>query len=83
MWLVPLHGHSWGHCGVVVKIEKGWFFNAADAGAIYNDETPAWLIKLVMGPHDAPLRRFMHAHPEVLMCNSHMFSEWFEEDKEI
>jgi glyoxylase-like metal-dependent hydrolase (beta-lactamase superfamily II) len=81
IWLVPLHGHSWGHCGVVVKTETGWFFNAADAGAIYNDETPAWLINLVLGPHDALLRRFMHAHPEVLMCNSHMFQEFFEKDK--
>ena len=77
MWLIPLHGHSWGHCGVAVKTRDGWFFNAADAGAIYNDTTPAWLIRLVLGPHDARLRRFMHAHPEVKICNSHMMPEWF------
>jgi glyoxylase-like metal-dependent hydrolase (beta-lactamase superfamily II) len=78
MWLVPLHGHSRGHCGVAVKISDGWYFNAADAGAVYNDETPAWLIRLVLGPHDARLRRFMHAHPEVRLANSHMFPEWFD-----
>jgi glyoxylase-like metal-dependent hydrolase (beta-lactamase superfamily II) len=78
IWLVPLHGHSWGHCGVAVKLEHGWFFNAADAGAIYNNNAPAWLIKLVLGPHDARLRQFMHAHPEVRMSNSHMWSERFE-----
>lgn len=78
IWLVPLFGHSRGICGVAVKTERGWFFNASDTGAVYNDETPAWLIKLVLGPHDAVLRRFMAEHPEVVLCNSHMFPEWFE-----
>jgi glyoxylase-like metal-dependent hydrolase (beta-lactamase superfamily II) len=78
MWLIPLHGHSWGHCGVAVKTKTGWFFNAADAGAVYNNKTPAWLIKLVLGPHDVRLRGFMRAHPDVLLCNSHMFPEWFD-----
>lgn len=77
MWLVPLHGHSWGHCGVAVKLGQGWFFNAGDAGAVYNNESPAWLIKLVLGPHDTHLRQFMRLHPEVVMTNSHMFPEWF------
>ncbi len=81
MWLIPLHGHSWGHCGVAVRTGVGWFFNAADAGAIYNDTTPAWLIRLVLGPHDARLRQFMHAHPEVKMCNSHMMPEWFDKNQ--
>jgi len=79
MWLVPLHGHTRGHCGVAVKQEYGWFFNAADAGAVYNNETPAWLIKLVLGPHDERLRRFMRDHPEVRLVNSHMAPEWFEQ----
>jgi glyoxylase-like metal-dependent hydrolase (beta-lactamase superfamily II) len=77
MWLVPLFGHSSGHCGIAVKRKDGWFFNAADAGAVYNNETPAWLIKLVLGPHDGRLRRFQQAHPEVLLANSHMYPEWF------
>lgn len=77
MWLVPLHGHSWGHCGIAVKIEQGWYFHAGDAGAVYNHETPAWLIKLVLGPHDGRLRQFMRLHPEVVLSNSHMFPEWF------
>lgn len=78
IWLVPLHGHSWGHCGVAVRTARGWFFNAADAGAVYNDTTPAWLIKLVLGPHDARLREFKAKHPEVILSNSHMFPEWFD-----
>lgn len=79
MWLVPLHGHSSGHCGVAVKCENDWLFNAGDAGAVYNDKTPAWLIRLVLGPHDAMLRKFKTDHPEVILTNSHMFPEWFEE----
>jgi glyoxylase-like metal-dependent hydrolase (beta-lactamase superfamily II) len=77
MWLVPLHGHSHGHCGVAVRTASGWFFNAADAGAVYNDTTPAWLIRLVLGPHDARLRRFKQEHPEVWLTNSHMAPEFF------
>ncbi len=80
MWLVPLHGHTRGQCGVAVRDGDGWFFNAADAGAVYNDESPAWLIRLVLGTHDARLRRFMKEHPEVRLCNSHMFPAWFEEN---
>lgn len=81
MWLVPLYGHTWGHCGVAVKTDDGWFFNAADAGAVYNDTTPAWLIKLVLGPHDGRLRRFMHAHPEISMTTAHMLPEFFEKQQ--
>ncbi|MDB5100384.1 MAG: hypothetical protein JWM80_4805 [Cyanobacteria bacterium RYN_339] len=29
--LVPLHGHSRGHCGVAVQTEKGWLLHAGDA----------------------------------------------------
>lgn len=81
MWLVPLYGHTWGLCGVAVKLENSWFFNAADAGAVYNDTSPAWLIKLVLGPHDGRLRQFMHAHPEVRMTTSHMEPGYFEKNK--
>lgn len=79
MWLIPLPGHTAGHCGVAIKLEQGWYFNAADAGAVYNHQTPAWLIKLVLGPHDARLRQFMRRHPEIVLSNSHMFPEWFQE----
>jgi glyoxylase-like metal-dependent hydrolase (beta-lactamase superfamily II) len=77
MYFIPLFGHSQGHCGVAIKTTSGWFFHAGDAGAVYNNETPAWLIKLVLGPHDPSLRAFMKAHPEVLLTNSHMFPEFF------
>ena len=29
--LVPLVGHTWGHCGVAVKTKSGWLLHAGDA----------------------------------------------------
>jgi hypothetical protein len=77
MYFIPLFGHSRGLCDVAIKASRGWFFQAGDAGAVTNDETPAWLIKLVLGPHNPSLRAFMKAHSEVLVSNSHMFPEFF------
>jgi len=79
MYLIPLFGHSRGQCGVTIKTSFGWFFHAADAGAVYNDEVPTWLIRWALGPHDPVLRAFMKAHPEVLISNSHMFPEFFDQ----
>lgn len=81
MYLVPLHGHSRGHCGVAVRAGSGWFFQAGDAGAVYNDVSPAWLIRMVLGPHDGRLRCFASDHPEVCLANSHMFPEWFDDHR--
>ncbi len=79
MYLIPLHGHSRGHCGLAIKRSIGWFFQAGDAGAVYDHETPDWLIKLILGPHDPMLRRFMMTHPGVLVSNSHMFPGFFRQ----
>ena len=79
MYFIPLFGHSRGHCGVAVKTSSGWFFHAGDSSAVYNDLAPAWLIKWALGPHDPLLRAFMRSNPEVLVANSHMFPEFFEQ----
>lgn len=78
MYFIPLFGHSRGHCGVAIKTSNGWFFHAADAGAVYNDQAPAWLIRWALGPHNPLLRAFMKSHPDVLVANSHMFPDFFE-----
>ncbi len=77
MFFIPLFGHSAGHCGVAIKTKDGWFLHAGDSSAVYNDTTPKWLIRLVLGLHDARLRKFKQDHPEVLITNSHMFPEFF------
>lgn len=78
MYFIPLFGHSRGLCGIAIKTSLGWLFQAGDAGAVTNNETPAWLIKLVLGPHDPCLRNFMKEHPEVLVINSHMEQKFLE-----
>lgn len=83
MYFIPLFGHSRGHCGVAIKTRKGWLFHAGDSSAVYNDTTPKWLIRLVLGPHDARLRTFMEAHPDVLLTNSHMYPEFFAQHARI
>jgi glyoxylase-like metal-dependent hydrolase (beta-lactamase superfamily II) len=83
MYLIPLPGHTLGHCGLAIKTSNGWILHAGDAAAVYNDKSPAWLIKLVLGPHDPALRVFMKEHPEVLVMNSHMFPEFFAQHTSI
>jgi len=78
MYLIPLPGHTHGHCGVAVRFSGGWLFQAGDGGAVYNNDTPAWLIRLVLGPHDPRLRLFMKRNSEVLLINSHMFPQFFK-----
>lgn len=83
MYFIPLHGHSRGHCGVAIKTSSGWFFQAGDSSAVYDTETPKWLIRWVLGPLDPLLRAFTRAHPEVLVTNSHMFPEFFTQHPTI
>ncbi len=78
-WLVPLFGHSRGHCGVAIETDTGWLFHVADAAGFGLDEsTPDWLVRLVLGPHTPALRRFREAHPEVRMTTGHMRLDFFQ-----
>ena len=80
MWLVPLFGHSRGHCGVAVQTESGWLFHVADAAPTnLEDYVPDWLIQFVLGPHAPRLRAFKAAHPDVRMTTGHMWSDFFKE----
>jgi glyoxylase-like metal-dependent hydrolase (beta-lactamase superfamily II) len=81
MWLVPLAGHTRGLCGVAIKTSGGWLFNASDAAALFNEEAPAWLIRLALGLHQPRIRRFSEEHPEVLVVTGHMWLDWFGKNK--
>jgi glyoxylase-like metal-dependent hydrolase (beta-lactamase superfamily II) len=78
MWLLPLPGHTRGQCGLAVKIPDGWLFQTSDAAALFNQEAPDWLIRLVLGPHQPRIRAFAEAHPEVRLVSGHMWLDWFE-----
>jgi len=79
MYLVPLFGHTRGHCGVAIQDGEGWLFQCADAlptNAQF-DLTPDWLNRLVIGPHVPRLRAWAAAHPEVRLLAGHMGSSFF------
>lgn len=76
MWLVPLFGHTRGHCGVAVQIGAGWLFHVGDAMS-FADDAPAWMERLVLGPHAPRLRAFRAAHPEIQITIGHMASDFF------
>ncbi len=79
-WLVPLFGHTPGHCGVAIQSDSGWLFNVGSAAPIgFTDEVPPWLTGLMVGPHEARLRAFRAAHPEVLITTGHMWLDFFED----
>ncbi len=79
MWLVPLFGHTRGHCGVAIQTGQGWLFHAADAAAIDSAvEPPDWLVRLVLGPHAPRLLEFHACHPEIRMTTGHMPLDFFD-----
>jgi glyoxylase-like metal-dependent hydrolase (beta-lactamase superfamily II) len=81
MWLVPLPGHTRGLCGVTVRLADGWLFQASDAAALFNEEAPAWLIRLALGPHQPRIARFQADHPEVTIVTGHMWLDWFSKNQ--
>ena len=79
MWLVPLFGHSRGHCGVAIRTESGWLFHVADAAPIeFTADASGLLVRLVLGSHTPRLRAFKEAHPEIRMTTGHMWLDFFE-----
>lgn len=79
MMLIPLFGHTRGHCGVAIRTASGWLFHVGDAAPVSFDESvPQWIVKAVLGPHAPRLRQFQREHPEVRMTTGHMWSEFFE-----
>jgi len=77
MWLLPLFGHTSGHCGVAVKDGDRWLLHVGDA-ASFADDAPEWMVKFVLGPHQSRLRAFEKTHPEVCMTTGHMSLEFFK-----
>jgi len=82
MYLLPLFGHTTGHCGVAVKDGDGWLLHVGDA-ASFADDVPEWLIKEVLGLHQPRLRAFDKAHPEVRMTTGHMWLDFFDSNNSL
>lgn len=84
MYLIPLFGHTSGHCGVAIEDGEGWLFQAADALPlnVQFDLTPGWVNRLVLGPHIPRLRAFMAEHPEVHTLAAHTWRSFFDQTGE-
>jgi glyoxylase-like metal-dependent hydrolase (beta-lactamase superfamily II) len=78
MWLVPLFGHTRGHCGMAVHTGSRWLFHVGDAAPIgFTESVPRWLARLVLGPHAPRLRAFQAAHPGIRLTTGHMWLDCF------
>lgn len=91
--LVPLFGHTLGHCGVAVRSTRGWLLHAGDA---YFDPREvngpericAWKVGLFQAlvqtrrsqrlANQARLRAFTAAHPEVRVFSAHNPFEYLD-----
>lgn len=82
VWLVPLPGHTSGHCGVALKTETGWIFQCGDSVPVnlQFNFLPVLLYRPTIGPHVPRLKAFAEDHPEVRMLAGHMWHEWFEKE---
>jgi glyoxylase-like metal-dependent hydrolase (beta-lactamase superfamily II) len=80
MYLIPLFGHTRGHCGVAVQDGDGWLLQCADAlptNAQF-DLLPEQLSRLAIGPHVPRLRHWAAEHPAVRLLAGHMWLSSFD-----
>lgn len=85
MYLVPLFGHTRGHCGVAIQTESGWLFQCADALPTHAqfDLLPDWVYRMVIGPHVPRLRSLAAEYPEVRLLAGHMWISFFESGEAV
>lgn len=83
VWLVPLPGHTSGHCSVAIQTETGWIFQCGDAVPVNLDLRPGMVLlyRPTIGPQIPRLKAFAEAHPEVRLIAGHMYLDFFEKEK--
>lgn len=85
--LVPLPGHTPGHCGVAVATPDGWLFHCGDAASPFHGTAdphqldgahqplnwlPDWVPQRLLGPHVPRLRALLRDHgDEVALISGH------------
>jgi glyoxylase-like metal-dependent hydrolase (beta-lactamase superfamily II) len=92
IWLIPLLGHTSGHCGVAVRDGDGWLLHCGDAISPFyapadsnrpSDKPLSWLAKQLIGSHAPHLRRFRETHRDTVRLISghdiHSFREFNRE----
>ena len=87
IYLIPLFGHTLGHCGVAIKTEKGWLFYIADAYymriELTNSDHPVnQLAKMRAEDNDLrintldKIRSLINEHPEIEVFGYHDIEEF-------
>lgn len=87
IFLIPLPGHTRGHCGVAIESEAYWLFNCGDAASPFHREVdphghpanqqplnviPGWLSRRLIGTHVPKLRKMIAEHgDEINLISSH------------
>ena len=85
--LVPLPGHTRGHCGVAIATANGWLFNCGDAASPFHREAdphlladsfhpmnamPAWFVRWMVGSHVPWLRNLIQENRNTVeLISSH------------
>jgi glyoxylase-like metal-dependent hydrolase (beta-lactamase superfamily II) len=73
--LIPLPGHTRGHCGVAVETPRGWLFHCGDAASPFYAQAnplhpstgrPNWLVRRLIGEHVPRLREFAREHGDTV-----------------
>ncbi len=94
--MVPLPGHTRGHCGVAIGTANGWLFQCGDAASPLHRESdpherdeshhkagllPTWFVHRVIGPHVPRLRDLVRQHSdEVELISAHDIYSFAEYD---
>ena len=80
MLLVPLPGHTNGHCGVAIRTAQGWLLHTGDAVTPIQriaskpraSHRPGWLTRLASGAQFERLRRLKSEHgDEIELISAH------------
>jgi glyoxylase-like metal-dependent hydrolase (beta-lactamase superfamily II) len=77
--LLPMPGHSQGHCGVAVELDDGWLLHCGDATYPFYHmddprqpygEPPTWLVRWLLGPFTPKLKTLAQEHGDevTLLC---------------
>jgi len=79
--LVPLTGHTRGHCGVAVETDEGWLLHCGDAASLLyptadpytqTDKRLHWSVRWLIGDQVPVLRKFIQEHGDMVkLISSH------------
>lgn len=78
IYLIPLFGHTRGHCGVAIQDGDNWIFQKGDGivARAGHHIRPAWLNRMIMGNQAEKVQNFAKKHPEVHIVAGHSVQKY-------